>query len=304
MVFAPPPWVEALFDAGSMEARESVNGLMMSVSTIPEATFVRVCAPEAVDLDALSFQRRTVQAYGLLASALRNHPARHPVRFWNLVPDIRARAEDGIDRYMLFNAGRLVAFHNWFGAEKTFNDFIATSTGVGHKGRDLVIDVLAANRPGVHLQNPRQNRPSSYSCRYGPFPPCFARATLTHWHSGEIRLLIGGTASVRGEESVHEGELRGQTEETFSNLASIVRASIQASRGPTPEIEDLELFDAFESLRVYFPEQYLIEEIRHLVEQRIGHLDDIEYLQADICRPELLIEIEGVVRIDKLSAVR
>ena len=303
-IFAPPRWVQALVGSDQTESRETHDGLTVSVSAASHATFVRVRVADAIDLDALSFQRRTVQAYGLIAAALRDRPAGHAVRFWNHIPCIRADMGDGMDRYMVFNSGRFAAFYDWFGGESAFNSTIATATGVGHEGRDLVIDALAANRAGLHIQNPRQQRPFCYSCRYGPFPPCFARATLTRLGGDETILLVGGTSSVCGEESIHVGDLPAQTEETFCNLVSLVRTAIAASGSATPSTEDVESFAAFESARVYYLHDRQGEDVRRLVEQRLPHLDEIEYLRAELCRPELLIEIEGVVRIDARGAVR
>jgi hypothetical protein len=38
-------------------------------------------------------------------------------------------------------------------------------------------------------------------------------------------------------------------------------------------------------------------EVATLVEPRFPQLDSIEYLVADLCRPELLIEIEGLAEV-------
>ena len=44
--------------------------------------------------------------------------------------------------------------------------------------RDLMIDALSAASPGIAVENPRQIPSYRYARRYGPRPPCFARATL------------------------------------------------------------------------------------------------------------------------------
>ena len=79
-----------------------------------------------------------------------------------------------------------------------------------------------ASRSITRGRSPR----SDYSSRYGPLPPCFARGTIiTHPVSGRRMLLAAGTASIRGEESVHVGDLRSQMRETLENLASLLTAS-------------------------------------------------------------------------------
>jgi len=223
------------------------------------------------------------------------------VRFWNQIPGIHTQMRSGVDRYMAFNSARFTAFQEWFGDDTAFDRAIATSTGVGHQGPDVVIDALAADNPGLHVQNPRQRKPVGYSKRYGPFPPCFARATITNCCRSEPRVLIGGTASVLGEESMHPGDLSAQTAETFCNLASLVRASVAASRGAASDCQDRRTFAAIESARVYYAQNSPAQVVRGLIEHYLPHLSDIEYVRADLCRAELLIEIEGVARIKALT---
>jgi len=303
--FAPPSWVQSLVGPAPTVVAKPLDGLTLRVTSAPHATFIRACVMGVGDLDALSFQYKTVQAYERIAAALRDCFAAHPVRFWNHIPHIRTAIGEGLDRYMAFNAGRFAAFHEWFGGAQAFDGAIATATGIGYCGRDLVIDILADERPGLHVQNPRQRRPFRYSCRFGPFPPCFARATVMVGASDLRRVLIGGTASIVDEASTHVGNLVAQTEETFGNLASLVRASrvaagVSTSTGGGSDKgadKDVEALAAFESARVYYLHERDEDEVRCLVEHRWPHLSDIEFLRADICRPELLIEIEGVARL-------
>jgi hypothetical protein len=84
-------------------------------------------------------------------------------------------------------------------------------------------------------------------------------------------------------------DLRRQTEETFENLASLIRS---AARNDAAGLE------AFRELRVYHFRDADRSEIAELVERAFPGLDRIEYLRADLCRPELAVEIEGVAEID------
>ena len=74
---------------------------------------------------------------------------RHPARFWNFIPDIGAPMVDGLDRYMVFNAGRHDAYSDQCGA-------LGTASAVGIKGSDLSIHCLALEEPGTPVENPRQ----------------------------------------------------------------------------------------------------------------------------------------------------
>jgi hypothetical protein len=194
---------------------------------------------------------------------------------------------------MCFNAGRFAACSEWFGGPDAFARLLATGSGVGHDGPDLVIHALAAHSPGVAVENPRQIPAYKYSRRFGPRPPCFARATVLH--SGGLTgtaplLLVGGTASIRGEESVHVGDLRAQTLETFENLASLVRSASADDARETG-------LAAFREVRVYHFGQQDRDVIAPLVEAAFPSSTRIEYRRAALCRPELGVEIEGVAEL-------
>ncbi len=103
-----------------------------------------------------------------------------------------------------------------------------TASAVGIKGSDLSIHCLALEEPGTPVENPRQTPAWQYSARYGPLPPCFSRATIVDL-AGRRTLLIGGTASVVGEDSRHAGQFDAQVEETLLNLEALIRAT-NASR--------------------------------------------------------------------------
>ena len=55
----------------------------------------------------------------------------------------------------------------------------------------------------------------------------------------------------------------------------------------------------FRSMRVYLKERSFLEEVRMVMMEKYAHLSVI-YLFADVCREELLVEIEGLSRISVL----
>ncbi len=216
--------------------------------------------PNAVDLSADELTAAVSSAFG---GFLRTGD--HPVRFWNFLPGINDPLGDDQTRYMAFNAGRIAAFERYPQA------LFATASGVGHAGRDLWVHGLFADEPGVPVNNPRQVPPHRYSSRYGPRPPSFARAT----RAGD-RLLVGGTASIRGEDSVHLGDLHGQVAETLTNLAAVITAA-----GASFALVDV---------RVYHRPEVNPADVQPLLPSAWR----VEWVAAELCRPELLVEIEGL----------
>lgn len=230
---------------------------------------------DARSLGRAELHEATSHAYRRIEAELRARGTIHPVRLWNHIPGIHDPMGEGLDRYMIFNAGRYEALSEWFGGKETFDTRVASASGVGHRGRDLVIHCLASDRPGRAVDNPRQVAPYRYSRKYGPLPPCFARGTRIK-SVIESLVLVGGTASIVGEESVHLGDLARQTEETLTNLA--VFAAL----------------DRYRDVRVYYPDPARLGELRSLLKDAFPGAGGIEWVRADLCRAELLVEIEGI----------
>jgi chorismate lyase/3-hydroxybenzoate synthase len=289
----PPAWAVDHF-ADTRLAAADLDGWRLVGTHIPD------CA----SLDAATLERAVADAYRVLAASLRAS-GHHPVRFWNFVPGIHADMGGGRDRYMVFNAGRYAAFEEWFGQAALFTRTVPTASAVGIGSGSLAIHALGGRDPGQPVENPRQVPAYRYSARYGPLPPCFARGTIVRGlpvrRSGAApaALLVGGTASIVGEESLHDRDARQQALETFENLAELVAAARRqialpaAAAGEAPRAA----FDAFTELRVYVVRDADAPLLREMVSERFGRTARIEFAQADLCRRELLVEIEGVATL-------
>ncbi len=268
----------------------------MQVQESNEFCLVGVCLAGARRLAAREFQQGTADAYRAIQRELSASQACYPVRLWNYLPDIHAPSGDGTDRYMSFNAGRFETYSQWLGGAGTFDRTVPTASAVGHEGDDLIVHALGSRSPGIPVINPRQISPHRYSRRFGPLPPCFARATILPAHEARpARILVGGTASIRGEESIHLDDLVHQTRETFDNLAYLIRAALATE--PVNGMGDTESrrwLSRFRELRIYYVRQSDLDFIKAEASRTFSESCRIELVRADLCRAELLIEIEGM----------
>jgi enamine deaminase RidA (YjgF/YER057c/UK114 family) len=259
-----PAWVQTLVEGASGE------GYTVTTRRIENAT--------SLSEPALTAAVRDIYR-GLLGDLLEQQ--RHLLRVWNFIPDIQAPMRNG-DRYMAFNAGRYLAFAEHFADERRFAAGVPTASGVGVGGTALTVHALAGDAPGLPIENPRQIASYRYSARYGPRPPCFARAV----HIGSL-LLIGGTASIAGEDSQHPGDPVAQTRETLSNLGALVTAASGGGTAMPP-------LQALRDVRVHVARAADASMVRASLLPTLNHDTAIEFVQAALCRRELLVEIEAV----------
>jgi len=222
------------------------------------------------------------QLFGLLDE--RDFP--NLLRIWNIVPRI---GEDlgGIDRYMHFCRGRALAFEQRHG--RGFESILPAASAVGSDRGPFVLWFVASKAPGCPRENPRQISAFEYPEKFGPKPPSFARATLTPAHLG-AELLLSGTASILGCESVHPEDTSAQLAETMENIRALL--------GSHGRIDSNHL----RQLKVFVRDRPDCAEIRAALAPLMETGTQIMFLRADICRPELLLEIEGVARQASSSA--
>jgi chorismate lyase/3-hydroxybenzoate synthase len=244
--------------------------------------------PGARGMPAEALRARVSDAYIAIGHALTTLD-RVPIRFWNFVPDPGEPMGAGLDRYMVFNAGRFNGYAQWLCASNEFGRLLPTASAVGIVSDDLVVYCLASDTRGTPVENPRQKPAYRYSQRYGPMPPCFARATIATVR-GRPRLLVGGTASIVGEDSAHPGDTGAQLEETLRNLEALIDAATgrNESAGAVGRLLDL---------RVYVSRAEDAPPIHAELKARCPRAARIELVIARVCRRELLLEIEGVAEI-------
>lgn len=311
--FAPPSWVYELAGLTSDDWRQqdwqtlprlgSVHEMLLRSAQGERFAVLEVRVPGALDLDPQAFEDACKAGYLTLFDRLQTLRHRHPVRMWNFIPRILDPLGEQPHRYMHFNFGRYHAYLEHFGHER-FIRAIATASGVGHDQDDLTLVCLSTTDPGTPVENPRQVASYRYSERWGTLPPCFARATsLPRFEDATPLLLVGGTASVRGEDSVHLQDLVAQVEETLTNLAAVVAAGEDPGR-PMEESDHRvdELLARYRHLRVYYVEDRHRSTLAELLGQRLSPNTEVEYLAADLCRPELLVEIEGLAELQQTPA--
>ncbi len=287
----PPPWNGATRGANLWPSPIAPSGAPCLASVLEGGcTLVVACISRADTLTSPALRDAVAAIYIKIHDFLRDETSASPVRFWNYIPRIHAPMDEGQSRYMVFNAGRFAAMERIHGGRAQAERRVATATGVGHSGQDLFVHCLATPGGGRPIENPRQIPAYRYSSRHGPVPPCFSRATAIT-HEGTSLVLVGGTAAVRGEDSTHAADLIGQLEETFTNIDHLLDAA-RAEHGRPRHAAA-----RFRSLRAYVVRAHDESTVRERIAERFPSLEALEIVSADVCRPELLVEIEGAAEL-------
>lgn len=237
----------------------------------------------AVANAALDLEAAAAELYRRLFAVTRGL---HLHRIWNYVPQINAPT-DGLENYRHFCRGRSLAFEHHFGRD--FEQRLPAASGVGAMRGPLALAFLAGEGAPTHFENPRQVPAFHYPREYGPRAPSFSRATLVRDGQGERQLFISGTAAIRGHASIATGDLTGQLDCTVENLRTIGETA-----GIGPDLAAAT--DATRHFKVYIRRATDLARVQaHLDRSLLRAGDTVSYLHADLCRADLLVEIEGVV---------
>lgn len=262
---------------GDIQYRHDAE-VLFGVVVIGESSF-------SVDPLQTPLRQATELAYRQVFELLESLNFPYLFRFWNYIADINAHSF-GLDRYSQFNLGRQDAFLA-HGREVAGNVPAACALGFGKTGANakLRIAFLAGRVMPHSIENPRQVSAYQYPPQYGPRSPTFSRATLVKRNDDEV-LFISGTASIVGHATMHPSDVIAQTRETLVNIEAVIAEANAQTASTRFDLGSLHY-------KVY---------VRHaadapLIHAELTRLAGIElnaiYLQADVCRQDLLLEIEA-----------
>ena len=213
------------------------------------------------------------------------------VRQWNYIGNIVA-CREGKQNYQEFNDAR----SRYYGRCEWRNGYPA-ATGIGST-EGIIVGGIALKKAqgGIYpIDNPLQIAAHVYSknvlidddANAVKSTPKFERAKLVETERGAC-CFVSGTAAIRGEESVDANSARMQTIRTIENIEYLVSKENLVRFGCKPY--DLHYI----KLHIFIKNEEDYEDVRSVVEERCPQVAAI-YSIADVCRSELLVEIEGIL---------
>lgn len=173
------------------------------------------------------------------------------------------------------------------------------STGIGADDVDIAMSCQAIKTERddvivVPIENPNQTPAFDYAAFYSPKSPKFARACAVKFND-RCSVYVSGTASIVDQKTVFIGDPVGQVNQTLDNIAALISGDNLKKHGVDEfgaEISDLAV------ARVYVKYRKDYEAIRTVCEKRLAGVP-VVYTFADVCRDDLLVEIEGIASCKK-----
>jgi chorismate lyase/3-hydroxybenzoate synthase len=258
---------------GGLQYRHCDEVLFGSI-TVDEERFAGNASTALLQATAAAYE----EIFALLQET--RHP--HLIRVWNYLPEINLAA-DGDERYRHFNSARQTAFRN--SGRSTVGTVPAASALGSPAGSPISIYFLASSGPPTMIENPRQTSAYHYPPKFGAHSPTFSRACVLGGAAG-TNLFISGTASILGHETVHRGDVAAQTHESLANIDALLTEANRIVGTTRYALDGLKF-------KVYVREPADIAAIETALAATVQPTTPVVYLQADVCREELLVEIEA-----------
>lgn len=237
------------------------------------ATESMICVAHWLSKDECEqIEQNTQLAYESVLDVLNEQGFVHPFRFWNYLPAINVGEGDN-ELYKKFCTGRLKAFESRGIPPEAF----PSASALGHHTDGAVFYVFASRVKPSHFNNYRQVNAYEYPRQYGVSSPSFARATALSLNASDY-LFISGTASITGHQTLGEGDIEKQLEVTMANINHLLENA-------NPQGRELSTF------KVYIRHENDVSYVRNWLETHYPQVEAV-YTLADVCRKELLVEIE------------
>jgi enamine deaminase RidA (YjgF/YER057c/UK114 family) len=246
-------------------------------------------------------RKAAVAAFEMVMEILRkeNLTLNHIVRQWNFIGEI-LRMKEGFQNYQVFNEVRSEYYNKY----RTVSGYPA-ATGVGMKYGGVFLDFCALKADETvklkAVNNPGQINAYEYgqqvlkgitnSASAQKHPPQFERGLLLANRTSNT-LFVSGTASIIGQETIGKGDVEEQALVTIENIRNV--ADLKRIRQLTGK-DDIGP-GRFSLLRVYIKKQEDFKKVKNICSDHFPG-SPVIFIEADICRDDLLTEIEAEVSI-------
>ena len=217
-------------------------------------------------------------------------------RQWNYLENITAQCQKAGQHYQQLNDVR----SQFYATTKWANGY-PSATGIGTTAGGIMVQFDAATLNSartVSLDNSLQVAAHQYSkqvligeqnCSTTPkFERAKAIVFSTIFGDTNTQIYISGTAAIRGENSLHNVDIKEQTAATLENIEYLISLeNLKKHNIKVPKAPKVKIF------RVYLKSEALYKDAHEIISRKFPAIPTL-YVVCDVCRDELLIEIEGI----------
>ncbi|MEM7401501.1 MAG: hypothetical protein AAF304_06085 [Pseudomonadota bacterium] len=231
-----------------------------------------------------NIQNITNSAYSEVYQCLQKTNCKHLLRTWNFFPQITVADihQPEQNRYETFCHGRLQAMQK----NDITNCVYPAATVIGNHENKFQVYFLAADAPGTAVENPRQTSAYNYPVNDHDTQPLFSRGLIKSWGQ-RTHFYVSGTASIVGHETLHVDDVCAQLNEAINNVETLVAHANDKYHTQLNAQDDL-LY-----MKVYIRNREDLELIKQVLAARLSNTTPRALLLGDMCREDLLVEIEA-----------
>lgn len=209
---------------------------------------------------------------------------------WFFIPRITGFSH-GEERYQIFNRQRRELFLKQSDPDLPVA-FYPASTGIGCLNTEAWASAVAfksGDAASAHMMdNERQVPAYHYPKQESIEAPLFARGMCLRTDESAV-MFVSGTASILNSKTVHENDIVGQTHQTIKNILGLITQNAAKHMPAVPG-------DVRKSIRyatVYIKQEKDYPAVKDICCSYFGDIP-MSYVKADICRDNLLVEIECI----------
>ena len=231
----------------------------------------------------LNIEQASEQAYSLIFQLMAEWDYPFLLRTWNYFPAITDYEGSQQNNYQLFCSGRARAYAQHDLAAQAY----PAATVIGTADGGLSIYFIAAKSAGIGIENSKQVSAFEYPSAYSEDPPLFSRALL-HTNSQQQFLFISGTASITGHNTQYADDVNSQIKVCLENIEHLITTANMEHNFACKALADLS------HLKVFIKHADDFATIKTHLQHYLGLDAPAIYLQGDMCRSDLLVEIEAL----------
>jgi enamine deaminase RidA (YjgF/YER057c/UK114 family) len=222
------------------------------------------------------------------------------IRQWNYIEgitDFSSGDNTALQNYHVFNNVRSLHYSNTL-----FENGYPASTGIGTSAGGITIDFIALKGDSEvdirSIDNPRQVSAYRYThhvlggqaearLRRNESPK-FERGKFVRMN-GSCQIFVSGTSAIRGQNSVSPDDAEGQTAAAIENIMDLLSECNLSNHG----IETNDHIFTLSHMRAYIKHRRDAVRVKRICEKYLPGVACL-FLISDICRKDLLVELEGM----------